>query len=135
MQTSADFRSESSALLTVRQRDLAWAVPGACVVGLELLRDWRGDPPLDVAALFGFARSEAADVGARVAVLDTGVSSVPLLVRGTVTLFEPGPEDVLPLPLSMHSTAGLVSHVALLAGKPSLLVLSPARLARVRESS
>jgi hypothetical protein len=135
MRASADFRSESTALLAVQDAGRGYAVPGACVLTIEHLRDWQGEPPLDVAALFGFPQTHAPDEAARVAVLDTGMERVPLLVRGSLTVLEPGPDDILALPLSMHSTAGLVSHVALVAGIPTLLVLSPARLARVRGSS
>lgn len=135
MRLSAELRSESTALLAIEEAGRGYAVPGACVLGIEYLRDWQGDQPLDVTALFGFRAEQTAQQAARVAVLDAGAERVPLLVRGSLRLIEPGPEDLLALPLSMHSTAGLVSHVALVAGIPSLLVLSPARLARVRGSS
>jgi hypothetical protein len=131
MRAPAEFHSESTALLTVEAGRHRYAVPGACVLGIEQRRDWHGDPPIDALALLGLTQTtDSVDGEARVAVLDAGDTRVPLLVRGTLTLIHPGEGELLALPAAMHSEGGLISHVAVVDGKPSFFVLSPALLAR-----
>jgi hypothetical protein len=131
MRASADFRSQSTALLTVEAGRHRYALPGACVLGIEHRQDWRGEPPLDALELLGLAPiAEAADDEARVALIDAGETQLPLLVRGTLTLIHPADDELLALPAAMHSEGGFISHVAVVDGRPSFFVLSPALLAR-----
>ena len=127
MQPSAELRS-SGDLLAIAGRH-SYAVPGACVLGIQRLRDWQGDTPLDVLPLLGIEAAEPDTDTARVALLDVGAWCLPLLVCGAVSLIRPAPGELLALPTAMQSLAPLVSHIAVVNGKPSLFVLSPARLA------
>ena len=133
MQPSAELRG-AGALLTIEGRH-SYAVPGACVLGIEHLRDWHGEPPLDVLPLLGIEAAEADADTARIALLDTGERRLPLLVRGALALIHPAPGELLPLPAAMQSLAPLVSHIAVVNGKPSLFVLSPARLAHAHAAA
>jgi hypothetical protein len=135
MQPSAEFRSASTALLTIETDAHGYAVPGACVLGIEHGRDWRGEPPLDALALLGLSAPSVLDEDARVAVLDAGDERLPLLIRGTLTLIHPAAEELLVLPPALQSLNGLVSHVAVVKGKPSFFVLSPVLLARARRQA
>jgi hypothetical protein len=129
MRPSADFRSDG-ALLTIEGRP-SYAIPGACVLGIKRLHDWEGEAPLDVLPLLGIEAAGPDTETARVALLDTGEWCLPLLVCGTLSLIRPAPGELLPLPAAMQSLAPLVSHIAVVNGKPSFYVLSPARLAHV----
>jgi hypothetical protein len=131
MRASAEFRSASTALLTVQTGQHRYALPGACVLGIEHAQDWRGEPPLDALALLGLAPAVGAGLDdARVAVLDAGDTQLPLLVRGRLTLIHPAEDQLLALPSAMHGQASFVSHIAVVDGRPSFFVLSPALLAR-----
>jgi chemotaxis signal transduction protein len=134
MLPSADFRSSSTALLVVESGSHNYAIPGACVIGIEDLRSFQGAPPIDALALLGLTPSDRSEE-ARVVLLDAGEQEIALLVRGALSLLHPAPEEILALPPVMRTMSGLISHVALVGGKPSFLVLSPARLVRARGSS
>lgn len=127
MQPSAELRS-AGALLTIAGRH-RYAVPGASVLGIKRLHDWEGEAPLDVLPLLGIEAAEADTNTARVALLDAGEWCLPLLVCGALSLIRPAPGELLPLPAAMQSLAPLVSHIAVVNGKASFYVLSPARLA------
>ena len=128
MQPSAERRHESGALLTIAGQH-RYALPGACVLGIEHLRDWLGEAPLDVLPLLGIEAAAPATEEQRVALLDAGERHLLLLVRGALALIHPGPGELLPLPPALHSLAPLVTHIAVVGGKPSFCVLSPTRLA------
>lgn len=131
MRASAEFRSASTALLTVQTGQHRYALPGACVLAIEHAQDWQGEPPLDALALLGLTPTVGALLDeARVAVLDAGDTQLPLLVRGRLTLIHPAEDELLALPSAMHSETSFVSHIAVVDGKPSFFVLSPALLAR-----
>ena len=132
MQPSAEFRTSSTALLTVFAAQLSYAVPSACVLGIERLRDWQGEPPLDVLRALGLPAAAPDADEARVAVLDAGERRLALLVRGALSLLHPAPDELLPLPAAMQSLTPLITHIAVVGGKASLFVLSPARLARAQ---
>jgi hypothetical protein len=134
MQLSAERRHESGALLTVAGQH-GYALPGACVLTIEYLRDWQGEAPLDVLPLLGIEAPARANEEQRIALLDAGGRRLPLLVRGALALIHPGPGELLPLPRAMQSLAPLVTHIAVVDGKPSFLVLSPARLAHARAAT
>lgn len=119
------------ALLTVEAGRYGYAVPGACVLGIEHATDWRGEPPLDALALLGLAPLAGAESnGARVAVLDAGETRLPLLVCGTLTLIQPAEDELLALPPALQTRARFISHIAVVDGRPSFFVLSPALMAR-----
>lgn len=118
-------------MLTVQTGQHRYALPGACVLGIEHAQDWQGEPPLDALVLLGLAPAVGALLDdARVAVLDAGDTQLPLLVRGRLTLIHPEEDELLALPSAMHSQASFVSHIVVVDGKPSFFVLSPALLAR-----
>ena len=101
------------------------------MIGIEHAQDWHGEPPLDALVLLGLSPAVGATLeDARVAVLDTGDTQLPLLVRGTLKLIHPAEDELLALPAAMHSEASFVSHIAVVDGRPSFCVLSPALLAR-----
>jgi hypothetical protein len=131
MRASVEFSSASMALLRVEADRFSYALPGACVLGIEHARDWRGEPPLDALTLLGLGPLDGAErKDARVAVLDAGETRLPLLVRGTLTLIHPAEDELLALPHAMQTRAGFISHVAVVDGRPSFFVLSPALMAR-----
>jgi hypothetical protein len=134
MRPSAERRSESGGLLTVAG-PCGYALPGASVLGIEPLRDWQGEAPLDVLPLLGIEAVGLPSEGQRIALLDAGERRLPLLVRGTLTLIHPAPHELLPLPLAMRSLAPLITHVAVINGKPSFFVLSPAHLAHAQAAA
>ena len=134
MQLSAERRYESGALLTVAGRH-GYALPGACVLGIEHLRDWRGEPPLDVLRVLGIEVAGLPADEQRVALLVSGDRRLPLLLRGALALLQPAPGELLLLPHAMQTLAPLVTHIAVVNGKPSFLVLSPARLAHAQAAT
>jgi hypothetical protein len=134
MQLSAERRHESGALLTVAGPH-GYALPGGCVLGIEHLRDWQGEAPLDVLPLLGIEAAALSTEQQRVALLDAGERHLPLLVRGALALIHPGPGELLPLPRAMQSLAPLVTHIAVVDGKPSFFVRSPTRLAHAQAAT
>ena len=56
-------------------------------------------------------------------------TSLSLPQRGALSLIRPAPGELLPLPAAMQRLAPLVSHIAVVNGKPSFFVLSPAGMA------
>jgi hypothetical protein len=135
MRPAAESPTVSIALLTIEAAESGYAIPAASVLAVEHLSDWTGEPPLDALALLGLAEAETeAQTEARVAVLDAGGHRFALLVRGKLTLIHPKTDELLALPSAMQSLAPLVSHVAVVSGKPAFFVLSPVRLARARSA-
>jgi len=134
MRLSAERRNEGGALLTVAGRQ-RYALPGACVLGIEHLRYWQGEAPLDVLPLLGIEAVELGTGEQRVALLDAGERRLPLLVCGALALIHPAPGELLPLPHTMQSLAPLITHIAVVDGKPSFFVLSPARLAHAQAAA
>lgn len=136
MQLSAELRSAGTALLKIGVGSRGYAIPSACVLGIERLCDWHGEAALDVLPLLGIAAPasllDASD--ARVALLDAGEQPLPLLVRGALTLIHPAAGELLALPVAMQKLP-LVSHIAVVNGKPSFFVLSPVRLAQARAAA
>jgi hypothetical protein len=74
----------------------------------------------------------------RVLRLRIGQQRLDVLVHGALSLVEALADDLLTLPPAMQSLTPLVSHIALVGGKPSLFVVSPERLleaCRAREKA
>jgi hypothetical protein len=134
MRLSTELRHESGALLTVAGRH-GYALPGASVLGIEHVRDWQGEAPFDVLPLLGIETAGLPTEEQRIALLNAGERRLPLLVRGTLALIHPAPGELLSLPHAMKSLAPLVTHIAVVNGKPSFFVLSPARLAHAQAAA
>jgi hypothetical protein len=124
----AERSSTSASLLTVRSHDRAWGLPGAAVTGVELFESDKHGRPLDVLELLEGIATSREDESARVLHLAVDGQHLSLLTRGALTLLESSAYQLLPMPRELGSVAPLVSHVALIDGKPSLLVISPERL-------
>jgi hypothetical protein len=138
MQPLAETRAKSTALLTIHGEGGAWGIPSSAVAGVERLETRTTEAPLELLSLLGIKTSPAADANAqaRVLVLDVGGERVSLLVHGALHLADAAADDLLQLPASVQSVTPLISHLAVIDGKPALFVVSPERLleaARRRE--
>jgi hypothetical protein len=100
------------------------------VLGIEAWRDWQGEAPLDVLPLLGIESAGLSSDEQRVALIEAGERRLPLLVRGALTLIHPASDELLPLPPAMQALAPFITHIAVVNGKASFFVLSPARLAQ-----
>jgi chemotaxis signal transduction protein len=65
---------------------------------------------------------------ARVLVLEVEGERVQLLVHGALELAEATAANLLQLPAAVRAMTPLLSHLAVLDGKPALFVISPERL-------
>jgi hypothetical protein len=119
--------STSTALLTIRGEAFAWGMPSSAVIGVEAFERVSGEAPPDMLTLLG-AASSLPEHEARVLRLRIGQQRLAVLVRGTLSLVEASPDDLLALPAALAGRTPLISHVALVDGKPSLFVVSPERL-------
>lgn len=129
MQSAADPRRAPTSLLAIHAGEISWAIPSAAVASVQPLSASASPPRLDVLALLGL-RLEDASLTPRVLVLRLGDDRVAVLVHGTLALAETAEQDLLPLPIELAESAPLVSHVAVVGGRPALLVVSPERLLR-----
>lgn len=128
MPTPAEPAPLSTTLLTIRCGDTCWALPSSAVAEVErLASDARTDAP-DALELLGLPG--ALDDARRVLVVRAAEERARFLVRGTLALAEATPGSLLALPTELATAAPLVSHVAVLEGKPSVFVVSPERLLR-----
>ena len=131
MPPAADAAFHRTALLTIEAAGYGYALPGDAVLALEHVRDWTGEPPLDVLGLLGLPPPHVEEVvDSRVAVVASGERRRALLVRGRLTLMHPRADELLELPAALQPLTPLISHVAVVNGKPTFYVLSPAQLAR-----
>jgi hypothetical protein len=117
----------TAALLTIKSEQGMWAFPSAAVLSVEPLAV-RADEqlPLDLASLLGSAASEPGE-DTRVLVL-AGKEQRRVRVSGTLRLVDGASLQLLPLPPELCAVSPLLSHMALIDGKPSLFVVSPERL-------
>jgi hypothetical protein len=115
--------------LTVQAVGSRWAIPSGAVGGIEPFDATDADATLDLLALLGAAAAPLFEAW-RVLVLDVAGEQRRLLVRGALELCDVPAQSLLPLPAALTLAAPLVTHVALVDGKPSLLVVSPERLLR-----
>lgn len=115
-------------LLAVSGASGCWAFPSASVLSVELPSDTPGaEPPPDLAALLGVV-SSSAEEEARVLVVRAECGQHRVGVRGSLKLLDGGSVQLLTLPREVHAVSPLISHIAVVDGKPSLLVVSPERL-------
>jgi hypothetical protein len=70
------------------------------------------------------------DGSQRVLLVRAGGERARVLVQGTLALLETSSANLLPVPASLSQLSPLVSHVAVIDGKPALFVVSPERLLR-----
>lgn len=129
MQSAGDSRRAPTSLLAIHAGEISWAIPSAAVASVQPLSPSATRPGLDVLALLGVPLTDAT-LTPRVLVLRLGDDRVAVLVHGTLALAETADRDLLPLPLELAESAPLVSHVAVIGGRPALLVVSPERLLR-----
>jgi hypothetical protein len=115
--------------LTIQAGDSRWAIPSSAVGSIEPFDAATADAALDLLALLDAAAAPLFEAW-RVVVMHASGEQLRLLVRGTLDLTEMPSRSLLPLPPALTSASPFVTHVALVDGKPSLLVLSPERLLR-----
>lgn len=126
MAAPVDVNGRGTTLLTVHAGTGAWAIPSSAVQSVERLpADAASDAP-DALSLLGMTGSQ--DLPRRVAVVRAEGQHARVLVRGSIGLTDATAEELLPLPAELAGAAPLVSHVAVLAGRPALFVVSPERL-------
>lgn len=127
MQPRAERAPTSTALLTIQGEGGAWGIPSSAVASVQ--RSEAGDaPPLELLTLLGVPRAREAHGNARVLVLEVQGQRAALLVHGTLHLAEAAVSELLPLPAAVQAQTPLLSHLAVIDGKPALFVVSPERL-------
>ena len=117
----------TSALLTVESGTGVWALPSAAVTRVEAFDAAESEPAADLLELLGVPSTTPAG-DARVLVMQVFEQRLRILVRGALKLLEAGAASLLPLPDAMRAASPLVTHLAVVAGKPALFVVSPERL-------
>lgn len=129
MSAPVESRERATTLLTVHASAGSWAIPSAAITSVERLASGALSDAPDALRLLGMAPDEE-DPARRVVVVRADGEQARILVRGAIALADAAPEELLPLPRELAAAAPLVSHVAVLAGKPALFVVSPERLVR-----
>jgi hypothetical protein len=125
----AEPASRATSLLTVRARAGSWAIPSSAIISVErLAADASSDAP-DALGLLGLEPG-GDEAARRVVVVRADGEEARVLVFGALALTDAAPEELLPLPRELAAAAPLVSHVAVIAGRPALFVVSPERLLR-----
>lgn len=127
MQPPAEPQRAATTLLTIHAGGTSWAIPSAAVARIQRLSPTASPPELDVLSLLGVEVVDP-ELTPRVMVLRDGREQVEVLARGALALTEAGARDLLALPAELSASAPLVSHIAVIDGKPALFVLSPERL-------
>jgi hypothetical protein len=125
----------STALLTIQGEGGAWGIPTSAVAsvgrsgaGEAAGADADRESPHDLLTLLGVATAPAPRADSRVLVLDVAGQRARLLVHGTLQLAEAAVAELLPLPPAVRAQTPLLSHLAVIDGKPALFVVSPERL-------
>jgi hypothetical protein len=126
----ADDAHATTVLLTVDAFNCAWALPSTVVASVAPFDSEPSEPMVDVLGLLGTAIDLTET--ARLLVLQVNGVRLPLVARGNLLLTHVRHSELLPLPQALVASCPLVSHVALVEGKPALLVLSPERLLRAQ---
>ncbi len=128
MQPRAEAAASRAPLLTISAACGTWGIPSSAVASVEQPGTDAASAPLSLLTLLGVAAPVAPAELARVLVLRVGGERLALLVHGALTLVETTAADLLPLPAAVQSLTPLLSHVAVVDGKPALFVVSPERL-------
>lgn len=127
MQPRAEPASTSTRLLTIHGASGAWGIPSSAVASIEQAQDGVAPPP-ELLALLGVATPDDVSLRARVLMLEVHGERVQLLVHGALELAEAASSDLLLLPAAVQAMTPLLSHLAVIDGKPALFVVSPERL-------
>jgi hypothetical protein len=115
-------------LLTIHGAGGVWGIPSSAVSSVELPDAIATDGPPELLTLLGVATPTDSNERARVLVLEVHGQHVQLLVHGALQLAEAAATDLLPLPAAVQAITPLLSHLAVIDGKPALFVVSPERL-------
>ena len=127
MPSRAERTSPPTGLLTIHGAGGVWGIPSTAVISIEKPRDGAVTPP-ELRILLGVATPSDAGQSARVLVLEVEGERASLLVHGALGLAEAAAADLLQLPPALRAMTPLLSHLAVVDGKPALFVISPARL-------
>ena len=127
--------SAATRLLTIHGASGVWGIPSVVVTGVELPNAVAATDPPDLLALLGVATPSQTNEHARVLSLDVRGEHVQVLVHGALQLAETAAVDLLPLPAAVRAVTPLLSHLAVVDGKPALFVLSPERLVEAARSA
>jgi hypothetical protein len=128
MQPPAERSAASTRLLTIHGAGGVWGIPSSFVSSVELPDAIATESPPELLALLGVASPASATERARVLVLEVQGQHVQLLVHGALQLADAAASDLLPLPAAVQAITPLLSHLAVIDGKPALFVVSPERL-------
>lgn len=125
MRHRAERTSTSTRLLTIHGAAGVWGIPSSAVTSIEQVPADAAAALPELLALLGVATPVDANHSARVLVLEVQGERVQLLVHGALELTETAFADLLPLPAAVRAMTPLLSHLAVLDGKPALFVISP----------
>jgi len=126
MPARADVPAATTSLLTIDAGSPVWAIASSAVENIEPFADDDDASAVDVRALLGGV--EVHGQARRVITVQASGRRLRLLARGALLLRSIGQHEIVPLPAAFERSSALVSHVALVDGKPSLLVVSAERL-------
>jgi hypothetical protein len=140
MQPRAEGAPTGTALLTIQGEGGAWGIPSSAVAsvqraGASAEADAGTEAPLDLLTLLGVAAAPEARANSRVLVLEVSGQRASLLVHGALQLAEAAASELLPLPAAVRAQTPLLSHLAVIDGKPTLFVVSPERLLQAARSA
>jgi hypothetical protein len=140
MQPRAERAPTGTALLTIQGEGGAWGIPSSAVASVQRADasaegDAGTEAPLDLLTLLGVAAAPEARANSRVLVLEVSGQRASLLVHGALQLAEAAASELLPLPAAVRAQTPLLSHLAVIDGKPTLFVVSPERLLQAARSA
>lgn len=127
MPARADAQQATAALLTIDAGSTVWAIPSGAVANIEPYTEADAETIADVRALLGAGPVDPSQVP-RVLTVRVSGQALRLLTRGALRLRTIAVADLVPLPPVLVRETSLVTHVALIDGKPALVVISPDRL-------
>lgn len=128
MQPLAEQSARATALLTIHGEGGTWGIPSTAVASVERWSTSAPEMPVELLSLLGVASATGTGELTRVLTLDVRGERVNLLVHGTLHLAEAAADNLLQLPPAVQSLTPLISHLAVIDGKPALFVVSPERL-------
>ncbi len=128
MQPRAEPAPHTTALLTIHGESGAWGIPSSAVASVEQPDAAAADEPVELLTLLGIAEPLDPQRQARVLVLQVQGERLHLRVHGTLQLAQSSATQLLPLPDALTKSSPLISHLAVVDGKPALFVVSPERL-------